>query len=139
MDSQKLNRMGMKRKAPGDDKLKPDKYQHMDAKSPELEIKIIKPKIEILDRSCCKTAIWIYDFPTDLFPLEPKDSFETKVTNMGSVCQEQIGSNCWLQTVRRRMSAPAILAPATLAPATSAPAISAPAIWAPVMSAPDII
>uniref|UniRef100_A0A915L7Z1 Uncharacterized protein n=1 Tax=Romanomermis culicivorax TaxID=13658 RepID=A0A915L7Z1_ROMCU len=35
MGSQRLNQMGMKRKAPGDDKLKPDEYQCMDAKSPD--------------------------------------------------------------------------------------------------------
>uniref|UniRef100_A0A915I195 E3 ubiquitin-protein ligase n=1 Tax=Romanomermis culicivorax TaxID=13658 RepID=A0A915I195_ROMCU len=38
-----------------------------------------QPKTEILDPSCRKTAIWIYNFPTNLFPLlEPKDNFETK-------------------------------------------------------------
>uniref|UniRef100_A0A915KXS3 Uncharacterized protein n=1 Tax=Romanomermis culicivorax TaxID=13658 RepID=A0A915KXS3_ROMCU len=34
--SQRLNQMGVKRKAPDHDKLQPDKYQHMDAKSPVL-------------------------------------------------------------------------------------------------------
>uniref|UniRef100_A0A915IY08 Uncharacterized protein n=1 Tax=Romanomermis culicivorax TaxID=13658 RepID=A0A915IY08_ROMCU len=42
-------------------------------------MKIIKLKIEILDQSCCKTTIWIYNLPTHLFPLEPKDNFKTKV------------------------------------------------------------
>uniref|UniRef100_A0A915K1E9 Uncharacterized protein n=1 Tax=Romanomermis culicivorax TaxID=13658 RepID=A0A915K1E9_ROMCU len=34
MGSQKLNQIGVKRKAPGDDKLQPDKYQCTDAKIP---------------------------------------------------------------------------------------------------------
>uniref|UniRef100_A0A915IZU9 Uncharacterized protein n=1 Tax=Romanomermis culicivorax TaxID=13658 RepID=A0A915IZU9_ROMCU len=44
----------------------------------ESEMKIIKSKIEILDQSCRKTTIWIYNFPTNLFPLEPEDNFVTK-------------------------------------------------------------
>uniref|UniRef100_A0A915KDQ3 Uncharacterized protein n=1 Tax=Romanomermis culicivorax TaxID=13658 RepID=A0A915KDQ3_ROMCU len=35
MGSQRSNQMGVKRKAPGDDKLQPDKYQPTDAKSPD--------------------------------------------------------------------------------------------------------
>uniref|UniRef100_A0A915J5A5 Uncharacterized protein n=1 Tax=Romanomermis culicivorax TaxID=13658 RepID=A0A915J5A5_ROMCU len=40
--------MGLKRKASGDDKLKPDKYQHMDAKSPDgIGAKDVKTKAKI--------------------------------------------------------------------------------------------
>uniref|UniRef100_A0A915IG67 Uncharacterized protein n=1 Tax=Romanomermis culicivorax TaxID=13658 RepID=A0A915IG67_ROMCU len=34
----------------------------------ESEMKITKLRIEILGRSCRKTAIWINNFPTDSFP-----------------------------------------------------------------------
>uniref|UniRef100_A0A915L305 Uncharacterized protein n=1 Tax=Romanomermis culicivorax TaxID=13658 RepID=A0A915L305_ROMCU len=48
MGSQRLNQMGMKRKALADDKPKPDKYQRRDAKSPDVVgAKEVKTKAKI--------------------------------------------------------------------------------------------
>uniref|UniRef100_A0A915KLU7 Uncharacterized protein n=1 Tax=Romanomermis culicivorax TaxID=13658 RepID=A0A915KLU7_ROMCU len=48
LGSQRLNQMGLKRKALGDDKLKPDKYQCTDAKSPDtVEAKEAKTKAKM--------------------------------------------------------------------------------------------
>uniref|UniRef100_A0A915HGJ4 Uncharacterized protein n=1 Tax=Romanomermis culicivorax TaxID=13658 RepID=A0A915HGJ4_ROMCU len=43
----RLNQMGVKRKAPGDDKPKPDKYQHINAKSPDaMDAKEARTKVK---------------------------------------------------------------------------------------------
>uniref|UniRef100_A0A915JZE6 Uncharacterized protein n=1 Tax=Romanomermis culicivorax TaxID=13658 RepID=A0A915JZE6_ROMCU len=79
MGSQRLNQTDMKRKALGDDKPKPDKYQHMDAKSPELKESITsvdletqlddeKIKVDVFEseKSLFRTCGKAFDDETDL-------------------------------------------------------------------------
>uniref|UniRef100_A0A915HHR7 Uncharacterized protein n=1 Tax=Romanomermis culicivorax TaxID=13658 RepID=A0A915HHR7_ROMCU len=43
----------------------------------ESDIKDIKPRVQIIDQNTRKSAIWVYNFPADLFQIEPKQDKTT--------------------------------------------------------------